>query len=331
MGSEQQEVKSLPRNRKCGNCRFFEPAPLWRKGWCRNPQLYPPHANHLVDSTNIDCEGGFRSRIYWEPLPVAETGDQPTMGTAPVTPRAYQTGLDAADSGQEAPPQGGLFKSTIFEKPPKPAPEFVEIPHTTPPQTEKVTAKIKTETTPEGWDWRVDMRRRFPFTQTWPLERVNPIQVLPWVLVGFLTLIVLIVILGGGKEKDTTTTDLTKNNAAVATQNAQLGMGSPIITTTTTLALTPVGRSTTVTNTTPLTGTPVSLKGKSATINGLGGDVLRLRAQPNISSDILDKLKDGDKVKIVDGPTVADSLEWYQVESSTGKIGWVVKKYVIIP
>lgn len=80
MGAEQQqEVKSLPRNRKCGNCRYFEPAPLWRKGWCRNPQLYPPHANHLVDSSTIDCEGGFRSRIYWEPIPQAQvTQPMPT-------------------------------------------------------------------------------------------------------------------------------------------------------------------------------------------------------------------------------------------------------------
>ncbi len=69
MGAEPQEARSLPRNRKCGNCRFYEPAPLWRKGWCRNPKLYPPHANHLVDATTIDCEGGFRSRIYWEPMP----------------------------------------------------------------------------------------------------------------------------------------------------------------------------------------------------------------------------------------------------------------------
>src|SRR5690242_21817048 len=98
MGAEPQETRGIPRNRKCGNCRFFEPAPLWRKGWCRNPQLYPPHANHLVDSTGIDCEGGFRSKIYWEPLPVAELTDQPSpsMGTAPVVPRIYRPGTDAA-------------------------------------------------------------------------------------------------------------------------------------------------------------------------------------------------------------------------------------------
>jgi uncharacterized protein YgiM (DUF1202 family) len=72
------------------------------------------------------------------------------------------------------------------------------------------------------------------------------------------------------------------------------------------------------------------LKGKTGTINGLGGDVLRLRAQPSISSDILDKLKDGDKVKILDGPIDADKLEWYKIEAANGKVGWVVKKYVAV-
>lgn len=73
---------SVPRNRKCGNCRFYEPAPLWRKGWCRNPKLYPPHANHLVDAATIDCEGGFRSRIYWEPI----TASQPQVQPQPKAP-----------------------------------------------------------------------------------------------------------------------------------------------------------------------------------------------------------------------------------------------------
>src|SRR5580765_1115453 len=68
----KQETKSLPRNRKCGNCRYFEPAPLWRKGWCRNPRLYDRRANHLVDAATIDCEQVFRARIYWEPVPTPE-------------------------------------------------------------------------------------------------------------------------------------------------------------------------------------------------------------------------------------------------------------------
>lgn len=328
MGSEQQETKSLPRNRKCGNCRFFEPAPLWRKGWCRNPRLYPPHANHLVDSTSIDCEGGFRSRVYWEPLPVAAANDQPTpsMGTAPVTPRIYRTGSSAADSGQDVAPQSGFFKS-LYTKPPKPEPEPEREEEFFRPKIEPVNEVVEAESVkdlaePEppatdGKDWRVEVRRILPFTQKWPLERINPMQALPWVLVGFLALVMLFIVVGGNKDKDKTTADQTQT-VAIATQNARLALaaGTPSITATTPAA-------------TP-TATASALKGKSATISGLGGDVLRLRAQPNISSDILDKLKDGDKVKILDGPVNADQLEWYKIEAANGKVGWVVKKYVVI-
>ena len=86
MGVEAQETRGIPRNRKCGNCRFYEPAPLWRKGWCRNPKLYPPHANHLVDANTIDCEGGFRSRIYWEAPASGQVAPPVQPDVRPVAP-----------------------------------------------------------------------------------------------------------------------------------------------------------------------------------------------------------------------------------------------------
>ncbi len=85
MGAEPQETRGIPRNRKCGNCRFYEPAPLWRKGWCRNTKLYPPHANHLVDANTIDCEGGFRSRIYWEALASGQVTPTIASDERPIT------------------------------------------------------------------------------------------------------------------------------------------------------------------------------------------------------------------------------------------------------
>lgn len=98
MGANPQETRGIPRNRKCGNCRFYEPAPLYRKGWCRNTKLYPPHANHLVDANTIDCEGGFRSRIYWEPLatgqvaPPLASDEQRPITNSNITPIKPITG-----------------------------------------------------------------------------------------------------------------------------------------------------------------------------------------------------------------------------------------------
>lgn len=50
--------------RKCGTCKHFEPGPLWRKGWCRNPLLYSPQQSHLVNDEELDCERGMGN--YWE-------------------------------------------------------------------------------------------------------------------------------------------------------------------------------------------------------------------------------------------------------------------------
>ena len=52
--------------RKCSTCKHYEPAPIWRKGWCRNPLLYSPQQSHLVGEDDLDCDRGMGN--YWEPL-----------------------------------------------------------------------------------------------------------------------------------------------------------------------------------------------------------------------------------------------------------------------
>lgn len=49
--------------RKCSTCRYYEPAPIWRKGWCRNPELFGPQQSHLVGEEDLDCERGMGN--YW--------------------------------------------------------------------------------------------------------------------------------------------------------------------------------------------------------------------------------------------------------------------------
>lgn len=123
MGVESQETRGIPRNRKCGNCRFYEPAPLWRKGWCRNPKLYPPHANHLVDANTIDCEGGFRSRIYWEPVMSSQVAPPVPAETPPFVP-ANVTPLTQAAPANYAPVQPtGPLSSGPVAQPIGPSPE----------------------------------------------------------------------------------------------------------------------------------------------------------------------------------------------------------------
>lgn len=63
--------------RKCGTCKHFEPAPLWRKGWCRNPLLYSPQQSHLVNDEDLDCERGMGN--YWEVADAALASEVPVF------------------------------------------------------------------------------------------------------------------------------------------------------------------------------------------------------------------------------------------------------------
>ncbi|HEY8600280.1 MAG TPA: SH3 domain-containing protein [Thermomicrobiales bacterium] len=52
--------------RKCGNCKHFQPAPMWKRGWCRNALLFSQNQSHLVGEDDLDCNRGMGS--YWEPI-----------------------------------------------------------------------------------------------------------------------------------------------------------------------------------------------------------------------------------------------------------------------
>src|SRR5947208_16309197 len=69
----EREAMAEP-ERKCSTCKFYEPAPIWRKGWCRNPLLYAPQQSHLVAEDDLDCSRGLSD--YWE----AADGTGPNAG-----------------------------------------------------------------------------------------------------------------------------------------------------------------------------------------------------------------------------------------------------------
>lgn len=62
--------------RKCQTCKHYEPSPIWRKGWCRNPRLYSPQQSHLVGQDDLDCSRGLGS--FWEAAdpPLGEDGER---------------------------------------------------------------------------------------------------------------------------------------------------------------------------------------------------------------------------------------------------------------
>jgi hypothetical protein len=83
------------RERKCSTCKHYQPSPLWRKGWCRNPLLYDRNTNHLVEADSLACNRTFID--YWEPM----TGPMPSAGpqARPTKPRiAPSIPMDTMDA-----------------------------------------------------------------------------------------------------------------------------------------------------------------------------------------------------------------------------------------
>ncbi len=325
----KQETKSLPRNRKCGNCRYFEPAPLWRKGWCRNPRLYDRRANHLVDSSAIDCEHVFRARIYWEPVPASELGNE---GVGLLAPLAGASNLSSsADGGvrENRPGTDGILRPTLTAN--KPVINRVETPRE---KTAVLPNMVKRSSALRKW-----MLENIPYYDKvdGPLSRVNWMVAGPAIVIGLAVLIIFFNIIGGGKKADngvalnTPAPQLT--SAPVTTLvNTQLVLGASTAAAPT---VDPRAPTPTLSNALP-TATPeppkttTAASEQKAKVVGTGtSKSLNLRRDTNAKDDrnILVRIPEGETVTIVGSPRFADGIEWWQV-SYKGQIGWAAKDYL---
>jgi hypothetical protein len=297
MGVEPPDAQSLPRHRKCGNCRFYEPAPLWRKGWCRNTKLYPPHANHLVEATTIDCEGGFRSQVYWEPLP--ESALQPE--------KVKQISQPIQLFNEPRRPTG---QTTVVPSQEVVAPR-VEVTEQHISIVPQVSSDFRSDK-----DWRVWVRQRVPFTAQWPLERINltPSIVIPWAIAGLVALIALLVLTGAGRNSSSSANTapdaaLTQTAAAQATWQAAV---RSITASAASIYITP---------------TPVKPLYKQAIVKGTGSTPLNVRQEPNTKAKLVTAIRENEQVSILEGPTDSDGRGWYKIDYK-GNIGWVAKDYL---
>lgn len=62
--------------------------------------------------------------------------------------------------------------------------------------------------------------------------------------------------------------------------------------------------------------------GKKARVTITGGGTLRVRQTPGIQGKEITKLKEGTTVDIIEGPTCADSFNWWKIKTSDGVTGW---------
>lgn len=323
----KQETKSLPRNRKCGNCRYFEPAPLWRKGWCRNPRLYDRRANHLVDAATIDCEQVFRARIYWEPIPVSD----PIEAEAVVV-NDYREGRTNSGFAETPTADGGARIRPSTDGVLRPTPGR-------PPIVRREKAGATPNVVPKDSSARKWLLENIPYYDRvdGPLSRVRWKTWLPWIIVGLLLVVVLFNVLGKGNE---TKTDGTTTGSATTTLTA-----SPSSSTTPGVAASnsvkpgttgSPGPTATLSNALP-TATPAPPTATPqpkvlAKVFNTQGRGVKMRKDPHITSgnepsNVVTTIPEGAEVEITGAFKTAEGINWWPV-SYKGQIGWAAQEYL---
>lgn len=314
--------------RKCGTCRYFEHAPIWRKGWCRNPLLYSPQQSHLVSEDDLDCERGMGN--YWEPAPDIDhdgpevqgpvdglsTGNQPSASSAAPMHTA---------SGQPVFPVSG--SSGYGNEPPPPG---------QPPED-------------RGPRWGPEDRGDFGYYQEeryWTdyLRIAAPVLgVILMVILLWFWISNLLDDNGNGDETagaDDTTPTLSVIEEATATEEVPGTNGEES---------TPPGEATLPGEDEPTPGpggqeTPPAeateppaengtaggiTTGSTAEVGNTGGTGLNMRADATTNAEVVTVLQDGAVVTVTGESIESEGFIWWPVEAEDGTTGYVVEEYLI--
>ena len=71
------------------------------------------------------------------------------------------------------------------------------------------------------------------------------------------------------------------------------------------------------------------LAGSLAQVSGTGTQGLRVRAAPELNSELRAVLIEGGQVEMLEGPIAADGYQWYRVQyDSMGRLGWVAAQFL---
>jgi hypothetical protein len=324
---------SKQRDRKCATCRHYQPSPLWRKGWCRNPLLFDPSTNHLVEADKLSCQRAFID--YWEAR--AET-DKPLIGPVVTDRPRVAPSIPLMPTGPGGaplrPPSAARVAtaevlSPARDKPPlslvRPPPDMVEEPlpvgaaprsgDTTPlaPGNAVPTAAISIQgvTEPPPAPARPEA-----------VEGGRP----RLLLVGgvALVLLVLLVVLVARIKPGL----LPGFGAPTALPTATVAVIIPPLPPTATVPPTAVP---TLVPAPPPPPAPALAVGGTAQVVNTGGSSLRIRQAPNTTARILAKMPDGARLQLKGGPQQdAAKHTWWQVTGfdNKGTLGWCIQDYL---
>jgi len=335
------------RERKCSTCKHYQPSPLWRKGWCRNPLLYDRNTNHLVEADSLACNRTFID--YWEPMvgPAPQAGPQARTAKPRIAPSIPMDTVDAQGNRTTVTGGNNTPAAGMAALAPKPKPRPNDIPSKpalslVTPDFDEVFGEDELSTTapiePVGRSGRsrgatgsqaVKTTKVLPTTGTGPAALWGNTRTQIILIAGIV--VVLLAAVGGtflltrnNGNKGVATASPT--NTAVAQAQVQptpTGFGDPTMTVPAGAATTPQAPAAPP-NTIAVNGW-VQVQGT--------GSGLVVRDSPAKTGKRLIAMPDGTKVHVVDGPTTADGYTWWKVEGYDTKnpsaAGWCVAQYLI--
>jgi hypothetical protein len=324
------------RERKCSTCKHYQPSPLWRKGWCRNPLLYDRNTNHLVEADSLACNRTFID--YWEPMTgpaqpagpqprspkpriapsipvetmdargrrITVTGNTPAGGMAAVGQRAAQRSTKRSAAEPAVEPNGAERPSLSLVPPTLPVDELEDENATL--ELEEVAGpddQIAT-TTAERIKRARTASQRVVFGQ--PLYRLYMVGAgLALVLVIIAAMFAVRGDLLGPKPLPTPT--------VAAVMPTPTGFGDPTAT---------VPPQPTQVPTPPVPTDRLAPNGW-AQVTGTGSALI-VRAEPSRQAGRVGRLPDGSRVHIVEGPQEAGGIMWWRVDqfdpNDPAKSGW---------
>jgi len=281
----------MPPSRRCSTCRHFQPAPLWRKGWCRNPLLFAPSQNHLVDERELDCARPFGD--YWEGMDETEAA----------TPARVEA------EARPAPPPTG-------ETSPRPA---------------ESSTPIKVNRPPVGPRRRpppvAPPRTQVDYLRFGVPVAVGLAALIAYVI--WTTLLMQSASEAGSPTPTATSgPSPTLPPTTVATTAPTPRPTIALTPRPTTVPTAAVAASPATAVAAPATAAPGGLRpGVTAIVDTGSNDGLRVRRDPGQAGTVLRTLRNGERLTILDGPREVDGLAWYRVQYAD-EPGWVAGNFI---
>lgn len=319
-------IPAKNRERKCSTCKHYQPSPLWRKGWCRNPLLYDRNTNHLVEADSLACNRTFID--YWEPNegPQAAPGPQP-KGTRPriapsipmntkdaqgragvVTGNTPAVGMPAVNPRQLYRPASGRGRAPLSIV----TPDFEdEDGLDSANETEQLEQVAPVQQTAKQ---RIQQARAQRKPNLLGLSGVRL-----WTALGVLAFVVL---LGAGailmRNRPNVAPVVVPTVTVTLPLPSPTGFGDPT-------ATVPAAQATT--GTVP---TDVIAVGGWVQVSSSGG--LSVREEPSTTGKRITVLANGTKAHVVDGPRTANGLTWWKVDQFSTKddtlTGWCAESFL---